>query len=123
MKNNLFAGAAALALFAGAASAQDLKFAPGEDARFHWDSYEALKSMDLSGQEVSILGPWLGPDKDLVESMIAYFEAATGANGATTTAPTALNSRSSSTPRQALRPISPCSRNRVWRAIWPRRAS
>ena len=28
---------------------------------------------------MSILGPWLGPDKDLVESMIAYFEAATGA--------------------------------------------
>ncbi|THD82999.1 carbohydrate ABC transporter substrate-binding protein [Aliigemmobacter aestuarii] len=78
MKAKLFAGAAALALVAGGAFAQDLRFAPGEDAKFNWASYEAFKQ-DLSGQEITILGPWLGPDKDLVESVIAYFEAATGA--------------------------------------------
>ena len=78
MKAKLIAGAAFLALAAGGAFAQELKFAPGEDAKFNWASYEAFKQ-DLSGQEISVLGPWLGPDKELVESVIAYFEAATGA--------------------------------------------
>ncbi len=80
MKSKLFAGAAALALFAGAAAAQDLKFAPGEDAKFNWASFEALKAKDLKGQKITVLGPWLGPDQALVESVIAYFEAATGAD-------------------------------------------
>ncbi|MCE5972001.1 ABC transporter substrate-binding protein [Sinirhodobacter sp. WL0062] len=75
---SLYLSAAVLALAAGAAAAQDLKFAPGEDARFNWASYEALKSMDLKGQKLTVLGPWLSADKDLVESVIAYFEAATG---------------------------------------------
>lgn len=79
MRNTYLAGAAALALIAGGAGAQELKFAPGSGA-FSWDSYEALKSMDLSGETVSVFGPWLGPDKELVESVIAYFEQATGAN-------------------------------------------
>ncbi|MDP3861944.1 MAG: ABC transporter substrate-binding protein [Phaeovulum sp.] len=76
---SLYTSVAALALLAGSAAAQDLKFAPGADARFNWASYEALKSMDLKGQSITILSPWLGPDKALVESVIAYFEAATGA--------------------------------------------
>jgi alpha-glucoside transport system substrate-binding protein len=79
IRTSLLAGAAALALGAGAAAAAELKFAPGEDARFHWDSFEALKATDLTGQTLTVFGPWLGPDKDLVESVIAYFEAATGA--------------------------------------------
>ena len=36
--------------------------------------------MDLSGQTVSVLGLWLGPDRDLVNSVLDYFVAATGAN-------------------------------------------
>ncbi|MCY1708314.1 ABC transporter substrate-binding protein [Pannonibacter sp. SL95] len=79
MKSVFLAGAAALALMTGTAAAQELKFEPGKDARFNWKSYEALKSQDLKGQEISILGPWLGPDKELIESVIDYFEAATGA--------------------------------------------
>jgi len=79
MKHVLYAGAAVLALSAGMAVSADLKFAPGEGG-FSWDSYDALKSMDLSGETVTVLGPWLGPDKDLVESVIAYFEEATGAD-------------------------------------------
>ena len=73
---------AALAVLAAAPAFADghLKFAPGEDDRFNWASYEALKSMDLSGETVSVFGPWLGPDKELVESVIAYFEEATGAD-------------------------------------------
>jgi alpha-glucoside transport system substrate-binding protein len=79
-----YASAALLALMSGAgaggAAAQDLKFAPGEDARFNWASYDALKSVDLKGQTVKVLGPWLSADQELVESVIAYFEAATGAD-------------------------------------------
>ncbi|MCK8485042.1 ABC transporter substrate-binding protein [Aliiroseovarius sp. S2029] len=80
MKHVFYASAAALALSTGMAQAdQHLKFAPGEGA-FSWDSFEALKSMDLSGEEISILGPWLGPDKELIESVVHYFEEATGAD-------------------------------------------
>jgi alpha-glucoside transport system substrate-binding protein len=79
MVKSLYLGVATLALLAGGAQAQDLKFAPGEDARFNWASYEALKSMDLSGQKLRVFGPWITNDQVLIESVIAYFEAATGA--------------------------------------------
>lgn len=69
-----------LALACGAAGAQELKFAPGEDSRFNWDSYEEFKAAnDLSGQELTIFGPWLSADEELFESILAYFEDATGA--------------------------------------------
>ncbi len=80
MRHSLVAVAASVSLIAGATHAQELMFPPGDDPRFTWDSYEALKSMDLSGETISVFGPWLGPDKELVESVIAYFEAATGAD-------------------------------------------
>ncbi len=80
MRRRLLGGAAALALGAGAAAAQTLVFPPGEDARFNWASYEALKSPSLAGQTITVFGPWLGPDQALVQSVIAYFNAATGAN-------------------------------------------
>ena len=83
MKAGRSAGLALLALTAVAtpqgAAAQDLVFAPGEDPRFNWASYEAFKQ-DLSGQTLTIFGPWLGPDKELMDSMVAYFAAATGAD-------------------------------------------
>ena len=79
MKNRLYVSAAVLALVAGTATAQDLKFPVGEGA-FNWASMEEFKAAhgDLAGQELTIAGPWLGPDQELVESMLAYFEAATG---------------------------------------------
>lgn len=76
MKNNLLTGVAALALSAGMAHA-DLLVAPGEGG-FDWTSYEALKSMDLSGETVTVFGAWLGEEKDRFESAMAYFEEATG---------------------------------------------
>lgn len=80
MKAGFLGGAAALALVAGGAWAQDLVFAPGEDARFDWGSYEEFAaSHDLKGQTLTIFGPWRGEDQDLVESMLNYFRAATGA--------------------------------------------
>lgn len=79
MTKQLYLGVAVLALAASGALAQDLKFPPGADARFHWDSFEAFKSHDLKGQKLVIDGPWGGVDKALFESVIGYFEAATGA--------------------------------------------
>ncbi len=79
MKRTFYAGAAALALLAGSAGAQELKFKPGEDARFNWKSYDDFAAAHkMDGQSVTIFGPWRGEDQDLVESMLAYFEAATG---------------------------------------------
>ena len=79
MTTRLLAGAAALALCSGMAQAQDLKFPVGEGA-FNWGSYEAFAAAnDFSGQTMTMTGPWTGPDKTLVESVIAYFQAATGA--------------------------------------------
>lgn len=79
MRASLWLGAAAIALSAGAASAQDLKFPPGEGG-FNWASFDEFKaSHDLSGQTLSIFGPWRGDDQALVESVLAYFAAATGA--------------------------------------------
>ncbi|TCT35308.1 ABC transporter substrate-binding protein [Martelella mediterranea] len=81
MNKVLMTGVAALALSASVAGAADLKFAPGEDAKFNWDSYNQFAdSHDLSGQTLTIFGPWLGPDKDLFVSILNYFEEATGAN-------------------------------------------
>ena len=80
MKKSLLAGVAALALTAGMAQADGhMMFAPGEGA-FNWGSYDAFAGAhDLSGQTLSITGPWIGPDGELVESILAYFEEATGA--------------------------------------------
>ncbi|HSO46329.1 MAG TPA: ABC transporter substrate-binding protein, partial [Rhizobiaceae bacterium] len=82
MRHTLLAGVAALAIAAsfGIAGAQELKFKPGEDARFNWASYDAFKAAhgDLKGQTLTIFGPWRGEDEALVQSMLDYFRAATG---------------------------------------------
>ncbi len=82
MNKLLLTTAIATSLACGSVTAAegDLKFKPGEDKRFTWDSYEALKSMDLKGEKITVFGPWLGPDKELIESVVAYFEEATGAD-------------------------------------------
>jgi len=81
MKLTAYLTAATIALSANVALAEtDLKFTPGEDARFNWASYEALKNVDLKGETITVFGPWLGADKALVDNVIAYFEKATGAD-------------------------------------------
>lgn len=77
MKTSIIA-AAISTLVATSASAADLKFPIGEDTRFNWASFEELQSDELKGEELTVFGPWLGPDKELVESVLAYFQAATG---------------------------------------------
>ncbi|MEM8657255.1 MAG: ABC transporter substrate-binding protein [Pseudomonadota bacterium] len=82
MKFKLLACAAVLALSSGSAFADghaNLVFAPGE-GDFNWDSFEALKSTQLNGEQVTVFGPWLGPDQEVVENVLAYFAAATGAD-------------------------------------------
>src|SRR6056297_1925010 len=78
MINRLKAGVALVVLGGGMASAQDLRFPIGEGG-FNWDSYEQFAAEhDYSGQTMDATGPWTGADKDLVDSVIAYFEQATG---------------------------------------------
>ncbi len=80
MKASFYAGVAATALIAGMAHADGhLTFAPGE-GDFNWESYEAFAAAhDLSGQTLTMTGPWTGLDAELVESVAAYFAEATGA--------------------------------------------
>ncbi|MEM9677753.1 MAG: alpha-glucoside ABC transporter substrate-binding protein, partial [Pseudomonadota bacterium] len=85
MKNSVIASLLALALTTGLAHADghsSLKFAPGEDAKFNWASYDAYKAAapDLKGQDLSVFGPWTGAEKDNFTALLAYFNAATGAN-------------------------------------------
>ncbi len=80
MHRYILNSSAMLAISASVALADGhLVFSPGE-GDFSWDSYEALTAHDLSGQTITVFGPWLGPDKELVESVLAYFETATGAD-------------------------------------------
>ncbi|MEO1397948.1 MAG: ABC transporter substrate-binding protein, partial [Pseudomonadota bacterium] len=88
MKNSVVASLLALALSTGASSLgyadghANLKFAPGEDAKFSWASYDTYKASapDLKGQDLSVFGPWTGAEKDNFGALLAYFNAATGAN-------------------------------------------
>ena len=80
MTARLYVSAAALALFAGAAHAQDdLLYTIGE-GDFSWESYtDFADKYDLTGQVLEITGSWTGNEKDQVDKAFAYFAAATGA--------------------------------------------
>ena len=78
----LATGVALGALTAGLAQAEShLTFAPGEGA-FSWDSYNqwAEGAPDLSGQTITVFGPWLQPEDGYFNNALAYFEEATGAD-------------------------------------------
>ncbi|MFT6874152.1 MAG: alpha-glucoside transport system substrate-binding protein [Granulosicoccus sp.] len=77
LKSAVGAGVAVALFAAGNAGAAELKYTPGEGG-FSWGSYEALKSMDLSGEQVTVFGPWLGAEQVVFESVLAYFAKATG---------------------------------------------
>ncbi|MEZ5722200.1 MAG: ABC transporter substrate-binding protein [Paracoccaceae bacterium] len=80
MKQTLFTSVAVLALSAGTSMAADLVFTPGEGP-FPWDSYNAWAETapDLSGQTITIGGPWLQPEDGYFRSVTDYFMEATGA--------------------------------------------
>ncbi|MFY1709083.1 ABC transporter substrate-binding protein [Tritonibacter scottomollicae] len=79
MKRTLMTAAGVMALMAGTSSAQELIFPVGE-GDFNWASYAELEKINLDGEQVTVFGPWLGPDQALVENVLAYFGAATGAD-------------------------------------------
>ncbi|MBD0413649.1 ABC transporter substrate-binding protein [Oryzicola mucosus] len=79
MKKTLMLGVAFAALCLAAPAQAELKFKPGEDARFTWANYDDLKKVDLKGETLSIFGPWRGEDEALARSVLEYFSEATGA--------------------------------------------
>jgi len=81
MKKSLYTGVAALALTAGMAHADGHLMFPAGEGPFSWDEYNAWaeNAPDLSGQTVTIFGPWLSPEDEYLGNMLAYFEDATGA--------------------------------------------
>jgi len=81
MTKGLYAGAATLALCAGMAQAAGhLPYAPGE-GNFNWDTYNAFaEATDLGGEQVTVFGPWLGPDQVAIEQVLAYFGEAANAD-------------------------------------------
>jgi len=78
LKSALAAGITASVMASASVSAADLPFAPGE-GDFNWASFDELKKEDFSGQQVTVFGPWLSPDQEVLRSVFAYFEEATGA--------------------------------------------
>ncbi|KEA05289.1 ABC transporter substrate-binding protein [Rhizobium rhizogenes] len=82
MKKLFLMTVAVAALAAGTAMSADLKFQPGQDAKFNWKSYDDFKSAhaDLKGETLTIFGPWRGEDEALFTSVLNYFTEATGAN-------------------------------------------
>lgn len=82
MHKTFWTTVAAVTLLSGSVLAADLKFAPGEDAKFNWKSYEDFKTANasLKGETLTIFGPWRGEDEALFQSVVAYFADATGVN-------------------------------------------
>jgi alpha-glucoside transport system substrate-binding protein len=79
MSKSLLLGSALFALVAASPASAELKFKPGEDARFTWSNFDDLKKVDLKGETLTIFGPWRGEDEALVRSVLDYFTEATGA--------------------------------------------
>jgi alpha-glucoside transport system substrate-binding protein len=80
VKNNLFLGAALAAIFVTTPALAELKYKPGEDAKFTWANLDELKKVDLKGETLTIFGPWRGDDETHVQVVLEYFREATGAD-------------------------------------------
>jgi alpha-glucoside transport system substrate-binding protein len=79
MRREICAGAAALALGAGAACAQELMIPIGEGV-YNWDSYQAFADAnDFTGERLTISGAGTGEDDTRQNNVFAYFAEATGA--------------------------------------------
>ncbi len=80
MKHLIVSGALALSLSISSTSAMERELImPMGDERLNWDGFEEMADLGLQDEVLTIFGPWLGSDNNLFESVIAYFEAATGA--------------------------------------------
>jgi alpha-glucoside transport system substrate-binding protein len=80
VKKNLFLGAALAAIFVTTPALAELKYKPGEDAKFTWANFDDLKKVDLKGETLTIFGPWRGDDETHVQVVLEYFREATGAD-------------------------------------------
>ncbi|SHE31503.1 maltose-binding protein /trehalose-binding protein /sucrose-binding protein [Litoreibacter ascidiaceicola] len=81
MKLSLYTSAAIIALSSSSAFADGHLAFGSEGGDFSWDSYNAFaEATDLSGQSLTITGAWTGNEKEKVEKVMAYFNAATGAD-------------------------------------------
>lgn len=76
MKKTLVVAMSA-AFAAGAAAEENPTRGSGD---FHWDSLNKFDDMDLSGQTVTVAGPWLAPENAIFNAIVSHFEAATGAD-------------------------------------------
>ncbi len=77
-KNTLAVAIASAAVATGAA-AQSLPYEIGS-GDFSWEWYEEFEGRDLSGEVVTVAGPWLGGEQETFNEVLAYFERATGAD-------------------------------------------
>ena len=80
MKKNLLLGAALAAIFVTTPALAELKYKPGEDAKFTWANFDELKKVDLKGETLTIFGPWRGDDETHVQVILEYFREGTGAD-------------------------------------------
>ena len=80
MKKLLLIGASFISLAVVAPAFAELKYKPGEDAKFTWANLDALKKVDLKGETLTIFGPWRGDDEKHVQVILDYFREATGAD-------------------------------------------
>jgi alpha-glucoside transport system substrate-binding protein len=71
---------AILALALTSPASAELKYKPGEDAKFTWANFDELKKVDLKGETLTIFGPWRGDDEAHVQVILEYFREATGAD-------------------------------------------
>ncbi|UWR61516.1 ABC transporter substrate-binding protein [Phaeobacter inhibens] len=81
MKYSLIAGVVAFALNADLTQAQEGLLYTTGDGNFDWEGYQAFADgHDLSGEGLTIFGPWLAAESKSFENLVAYFNEATGAN-------------------------------------------
>lgn len=75
-KKTLAVAIAASVISAGAAA--QVPYAKGEGP-LSWQNLEHFESMDLSGQTVTVFGPWMSPEGGYFTDVVSVFEQATGA--------------------------------------------
>ena len=78
MKKQLMLCAALAAMFVASPAFAELKYKPGEDAKFAWANFDELKKTDLKGETLTIFGPWRGEDETHFQVVLEYFREATG---------------------------------------------
>jgi alpha-glucoside transport system substrate-binding protein len=80
VKKIMFLGAAVAAMLIASPAFAEMKYKPGEDAKFTWANLDELKKVDLKGETLTIFGPWRGDDEKHVQVVLDYFREATGAD-------------------------------------------